>query len=131
MKNPATGELRPVKVGWSWVLFLFASFMGIPLFLRKLYLLGCLMVAWNLLGMLTTPSEASRPEMAMFFVLQLVMQLGVLVWLGLKGNEYTAKNYLERGWVFVHPDAIETQYALKVWQIELPSATAPLTGTGR
>lgn len=89
------------------------------------------MLAWNVLEMLATPTGTTQREMGIFFVIQMVLQLGVLVWLGLKGNEYTAKNYLERGWVFADPHAIETQYALKLWGIELPSATAPLTGTVR
>jgi hypothetical protein len=36
MKNPKTGESKEIKVGWSWILFLFSCFLGLPLFLRKL-----------------------------------------------------------------------------------------------
>ena len=121
MKNPATGELKRIKIGFSWVLFLFSTFLGIPLFLRKLYMLGALMVGWNLLELLGTPSD---PQLAGAYVLiQVVTQLGLMIWLGLKGNEYTAKNYLERGWQLTQPDAVETRYALQVWGSE-PPATA-------
>ena len=41
MKNPRTGQLRDVKIGWSWTLFLFSHFFGLPLFLRKLNMWGC------------------------------------------------------------------------------------------
>lgn len=26
MTNPKTGEVKEIKVGWSWILFLFSSF---------------------------------------------------------------------------------------------------------
>ena len=46
MKNPKTGEVKEVKVGWSWTLFLFSCFFGLPLFLRKLNLWGGICVAY-------------------------------------------------------------------------------------
>jgi hypothetical protein len=35
MKNDA-GDVKFVKVGWSWTCFFFGSFFGIPWFMRKL-----------------------------------------------------------------------------------------------
>ena len=35
-KHPQTGETRRVKYGWSWTLFFFSGFLGLPLFLRGL-----------------------------------------------------------------------------------------------
>jgi hypothetical protein len=47
LKNEKSGELKEVKVGWSWVLFLFSGFLGIPLFLRRLNGLGLVfLVLW-------------------------------------------------------------------------------------
>lgn len=40
MKNSKTNETKEVKVGFSWTLFFFSGFFGIPLFLRKLYRWG-------------------------------------------------------------------------------------------
>ena len=40
MTNPKTGEVKEVKVGWSWILFLFSGFFELPLFLRKLHVWG-------------------------------------------------------------------------------------------
>ena len=121
MKNPVTGELKRIKIGFSWVLFLFSPILGIPLFLRKLYVLGALMVVWNLLGLIAKPSDPGL--VGIYVLIQLATQLGLMIWLGLKGNEYTAKNYLERGWQLTQPEAVETRYALQAWGIE-PPATA-------
>ena len=40
LKNTTTGEVVQIKVGWSWTLFFFSPFLGIPLFLRKLHVWG-------------------------------------------------------------------------------------------
>lgn len=129
MKNPVTGELKRIKIGFSWVLFLFSPILGIPLFLRKLYVLGAVMVGWNLLGMIGMPGDPGH--VGIYVLTQLVIQLGLMIWLGLKGNEYTAKNYLERGWQLTQPDAVETRYALQAWGIEPPaSAMAPDSAPG-
>ena len=31
MKNPKSGEIKEITVGWSWMLFLFSGCLGIPL----------------------------------------------------------------------------------------------------
>ena len=50
MTNPKTGEVREVKVGWSWILFLFSGFFGLPLFLRKLHVWGGIFLIIWLIG---------------------------------------------------------------------------------
>ena len=57
-RNPKTGELKQVKVGWSWILFLFSGLFGLPLFLRRLQMWGWLFFAlWavNLLAASRAP----------------------------------------------------------------------------
>lgn len=46
-RNPRTGELREVKVGWSWTLFFFSGLFGLPLFLRGLHVWGALFLAYG------------------------------------------------------------------------------------
>jgi hypothetical protein len=122
MKNPRTGELRQVKVGWSWVLFLFSAFLGIPLFLRRLYLLGALMVAVNIPSSILSNSATEQNPMGAF--IGLGVQAAFLAYLGMKGNELTAKSLLDKGWIFAKPESLEAQYAASRWGIELPAAPA-------
>lgn len=119
MVNPSTGEGKEVKIGWSWILFLFSSFLGIPLFLRKLYVWGGVMlILW--LVYIIAPSIMSTEEesVGLFVVLNLIF-LGLSIWLGLKGNEMTAKNYLELGWKFSNPESDEVKFAKNKWGITI------------
>ena len=113
MKNPKTGEIKEVKVGWSWTLFFFSGFLGFPLFLRRLYMWGSVfLVLWvvNLVFTMISPE--------MFLVLQLVI-IGLIIWIAIKGNEMTAKNYLENGWTFTAPDSDVVKYAKGKWGIHV------------
>ena len=121
MKNPRTGELKAVKVGFSWILFLFSSVFGLPLFLRKLYMLGGFMAGWRVLAILVSllpiaPAMRDALTMTIF-----AGDIGLMIWLGLKGNELTAKNLLDHGWIFAKPESLEAQYASSRWGIELPA----------
>lgn len=119
MKNPTTGEVKDIKVGWSWILFLFSGFLGIPLFLRKLYIWGgVFLVLWaiNFIGSSLMPSQE---EMLAFEVILLCIILGLQVWIGIKGNEMTAKNYLEQGWIFVEEEGGNVKFAKGKWGISV------------
>ena len=99
-KNTKTGELRQVKVGFSWVLLLFSGFLGIPLFLRRMHIWGAVFLAlWalNFLVVSILPEGDASDES--YAVLMLIM-IGLQIYMGIKGNELTAKNYLENGWEF-------------------------------
>ncbi len=119
MKNPKTGEAKAVKVGWSWILFLFSGFLGIPLFLRKLYIWGgVFLVLWvvNLLA----PSIAGDQQEALGLKIGLsIIFIGLQIYMGIKGNEMTAKNYLENGWEFTEPDSEVTKMAKAKWGINI------------
>ena len=96
-KNSKTGEVKSLKVGWSWVLFLFSSFLGLPLFLRKLHVWGAFFLALWIVN-IVVPAMASSPEEAQIASLSIsLIFLGLAIFMGIKGNELTAKNYLENG----------------------------------
>ena len=93
LKNPRTGELK--KVGWSWILFLLSSWFGIPLFLRRLYLLSGLMIAVNIAR--STRAGAATEDHPMAALMGLALQGAYLAYLGFKGNELTAKSLTRQG----------------------------------
>jgi hypothetical protein len=111
-KNQKTGEIKNVKCGWSWTLFLWSGVFGIPLFLRRLNVWGSVfLVLWvvNLLA-------GGSPDIAVIlFAIFLILQ----IWLGIKGNEMTAKNYLEHDWIIAEPDSEFTKMAKKKWGINI------------
>jgi hypothetical protein len=111
--NLKTGELKQVKIGWSWTLFFFSGVFGLPLFLRKLHVWGFVFLAlWivNLLGPFIAGDGAVGVSSLMFFVLA-----GLEIWIAIKGNEMTAKNLLELGWSFADPLSEAARYARAKW----------------
>jgi hypothetical protein len=119
MTNPKTGEVREVKVGWSWILFLFSSFFGLPLFLRKLHVWGGIfLVLWSLYIIFPSMMQNEEEALSLMILLNLVF-LGLQIWLGIKGNEMTAKNYLELGWNFTNPNSDEAKFAKGKWGINI------------
>jgi hypothetical protein len=112
-KDPGTGKLKDVKVGWSWTLFMYSSFFGLPLFLRKLHFWGLVFLALSIIDLLA-PSvvDTDTPIYAglMFFIFPLPA-----VWIGLMGNEMTAKTLLERGWLLVDPQSDAARQACRKW----------------
>lgn len=106
IKNIKSGELREIKVGFSWTLLVFSGFLGLPLFLRGLHALGAIfLVLWVLA--LVAGGE--------LLLLLAMTQLGLILWLGFKGNEMTAKKYLSDNWIFSDPDSDEATYARQKW----------------
>ncbi len=119
MTNPKTGEVREIKVGWSWILFLFSSFFGLPLFLRKLHVWsGIFLVLWSLYIIFPSMMQNEEEALSLMILLNLVF-LGLQIWLGIKGNEMTAKNYLELGWNFTNPNSDEVKFAKGKWGINI------------
>ncbi len=121
MKHPKTGDLKGVKVGWSWTLFLFSGLFGLPLFLRRLYGWGALFFLLWVLNLLTiTMLDPVGPTAGIRALSNLTLwslMLGLQIFLGIKGNKMTAKNYLEHNWTFLDPDSEVTKMAKRRWGI--------------
>lgn len=115
LRNKNTGEVKDLKVGWSWTCFLFSSFFGLPLFIRKLYVWGAIMLG---LSVLNTISGSLASEMPAIAVINYSVGMGLFVlaiFLGRKANELTAKNMLENGWEFADEEDPATRLARKEW----------------
>ena len=119
MTNPKTGEVKEVKVGWSWILFLFSGFFGLPLFLRKLHVWGGIfLILWIVYIIAPSIMQNEEEALGLMILLNLVF-LGLQIWLGIRGNEMTAKNYLELGWNFTNPDSDEVKFTKGKWGINI------------
>jgi hypothetical protein len=116
MKNPKTGEIKEIKVGWSWTLFLFSGLFGLPLFLKKLNLWGSIFFVMWIINLIV-PSIVSGDEGEIVKGCILFIFIGLQVFVGVKGNEMIAKNYLEKDWTFVDPDSELTKMAKMKWGI--------------
>ena len=116
LRNDRSGEIKMIGVGWSWMLFLFSGFLGVPLFLRRLYVWGGVMLALWVVNIIA-PTLMAEDEATVFNLLLMMIFLGLSIFFGLKGNELTAKNLLEQGWEWVEPDAEITAFAKAKWQL--------------
>jgi hypothetical protein len=128
LQNPQTKVTRLVKVGWSWTLFLFSGFFGIPLFLRKLKSWAYLFLGFNVVYIVATLSGGALGEFVSF--VDMAADTAFLILIGIKGNEITAKTWLSQGWQFVEPSADATKFAKLRWGIsDLLPGSAQATPT--
>lgn len=120
LQNERTGEIKDVKVGWSWTLFLFSWFLGLPLFLRKLPIWGGAMLAlcifyWVLDVFRSASNQFSEADL--IYILVGTILFGLSVFFGVKGNELTAKNLLENGWKFAAEEDEAAHFARSKWSL--------------
>lgn len=117
LKHSGTGEIRSVKVGWSWVLFLFSWFLGLPLFLRGLPILGAIFLSLFAIKLVLPAVSVNYAQTRDIISLINLLLFGLSIWLGIKGNEYTGKRLLENGWTFYDPTSESAKYAQQKWRI--------------
>jgi hypothetical protein len=116
-KNTKTAEIRKVKVGWSWTLFFFSGWLGVPLFMRKLNRLGMVFLGlWGSSTILQFSMGRGNGSEGLAVIVFLIA-VGLSIWIGVKGNELTAKNYLNAGWQFAEPDSEATRFGKLKWGI--------------
>ncbi len=121
LQDPVSGQIRRIKVGFSWTLLFFASWFGVPLLSRGLFGLGLAFVALCLIGMI-----AGHLELASITLSALALQLVGSIWLGVKGNEITAKHYLSKGWRLRDPTSHAAQVAIHKWHLHQLGQPQPI-----
>lgn len=117
LKDGASGKTKGIKVGWSWTLFLFSGFWGIPLFMRKLYLWACVFIALWVVQVYAQLLKLSPIDGVVVFGALSIVIFGLAIYIGIKGNELTARKYLTRGWKFADRDSESAKRAMEKWGI--------------
>jgi hypothetical protein len=113
LRHNGTGNMRFIDTGWSWSLFLGASFLGLPLFFRGMALWGTLMlILWFLqLAVFFTSAGDTLDWILTFFV------TGACLYLGFQGNALSARHFIACGYDFAYPDSPEARFATEQWGI--------------
>lgn len=111
-KNELTGEMKQVKIGFSWVLLLlgfFGMLIAIPLFMRKLIGWGiAMLLGWLGVGVL------SIIEPVISAILGLIM-FGLWIYLAICGNKLTAYNYIKLGYKVAETDPTRIELVKRAW----------------
>ena len=126
LQNPYTKEIKSLSTGWNWALCLLSPVFGIPLFRKGLTNWGFVFLALNGASILGRIQSGSS-DWSMLLVLTNLITLGLMVFMGLRGNELIAKHLLSRGWQFVDPTSDAVRYARMEWKIAENSAATSVT----
>ena len=129
LQNPLSGEIKFIKVGFSWTLFFFSTVLGIPLFARKLYLWGFTMLAINVASLVFPFFMTTNVAIANRLIF-IIGQFAISIMLGIKGNEMTAKRWMAMGWRFTDPQSETSRYARMQWKIYDPISSPVSTTSG-
>ena len=115
LRHPGTGNVRFVRTGWNWSLFLGGGFLGLPLFFRGMPLWGTLMLVLWLLQ-IAAYFVATGSGDALELLLNIAV-VGLCFYLGLKGNAVSARHFVACGYELAHPDSAEGRFAARSWGI--------------
>ena len=100
------GKIEAVKQGWSWPAFFFSWIWAL---IKQLWMVAGLILAYAIISSIiiksVTPSydhyEYSGEDLSQAFLLQnisLLIQLGIAIFLGVKGNTLREANLIKRGY---------------------------------
>jgi len=115
LRQPHTGRFKFVGTGWSWPIFLGATFLGLPLFFRGLALWGtAMLVLW--VAQLAAPHVALSHGEIVAWALHLIAG-GLCFYLGWRGNALAARHLVACGYEFAEPDSGDARNAAQRWGI--------------
>ncbi|MCT6875122.1 DUF2628 domain-containing protein [Frischella perrara] len=105
-KHP-DGKIEAVKQGWSWPAFFFGWIWAL---IKQLWMVAGLLIAYAIISsiviqLMILPSydyyEYGGQDLSQAFLLQsisLLIQLGITIYLGVKGNSLREANLIKRGY---------------------------------
>ncbi|WP_276902875.1 DUF2628 domain-containing protein [Frischella perrara] len=100
------GKIEAVKQGWSWPAFFFGAIWAL---IKQLWMVAGLILAYAIISSIIIQSvtppydyyEYGGGDSSQAFLLQnisLLIQLGIAVYLGIKGNSLREANLIKRGY---------------------------------
>ena len=112
LRNNFSGQVKLIKIGWSWTLFPLGPLFGFPLFIRRLPELGIVAAIFSSAKFTfhMLPGNNDGIELMLGGVL-----LVIAVGLGINGNCLTGVRLIERGWSFAEPTSQLAQLARANW----------------
>jgi hypothetical protein len=87
--------------------------------LRRLYVWGAVFLALWIVDVLVVVIASPEEGSAIALSINLIF-FGLQIWLGIKGNELTAKNLLENGWEFTDSASDAVRFARLKWGLTNP-----------
>lgn len=117
-KKDGTNEIKTVKAGPSWILLFFTSFLGIPLFIRKLNTWGFVVLGIYILNIIFALiffyDEGRLQAINMLF---LFVFIGINIFFCINGNKMTALNYIDLGFKIHEQDENKINYIKVLWNL--------------
>jgi len=117
LRNKNTGEIRSQKIGWSWTCLFFSIFFGIPLFIKKLYGWGAVMLLLALLQQQEARQEVHQYSASgayVFIILNLLPTVLAIIFAA-TANRMAGRKYLRHGWEFAEPNSEAARIAQQKW----------------
>jgi magnesium-transporting ATPase (P-type) len=130
LRNKKTGKIKAQKIGWSWTCLFFSIFFGIPLFIKKLYGSGAVMLllVWVITGYTQEQLQEVRQGTYQYstagaYVKIIVDGLPIVLAIifAATANRMAGRKYLRHDWEFAEPNSETTQTARRKWGIAAPS----------
>ena len=115
LRHRGTGDVKVLDTGWSWSIFLGASFLGLPLFMRGLAFWGVVMlVAWT--ARLAIPHlGVSAADQDMLEWIHTIAVSGLALFLGFKGNALSVNHYVACGYEEDGVESLDDRVAGQLW----------------
>jgi hypothetical protein len=131
LRNKTTGKIISQKIGWSWTCLFFSAFFGIPLFSRKLYGCGAVML------LLVSYQSASSREIPAYQYSTAGVYVGLflaflpivlIIIFAATANRMAGRKYLRHGWEFAEPDSGAARIAQQKWGLVTGGAFSKIPG---
>ncbi len=130
MINPYNGDEKKMAFGFNWQILLFGGFFGLPLFFKRLWGWAWFMFLLSSIqffnfyvrlkqilsaSTLQDFSSFGRPDPVDAITEILLLACSVL--LAFKGNEWSVKRLLEKGWEFENKNDPNIKKVVQKWKI--------------